>query len=229
MPREPNTPLNVDLPPNLRPQDPEFVQLLNERLRTLARNADQIDVRAHLDMRGFRILNVGDHQVGGDALSRSAGDRRYLTKGQAPTQTTVVTGDTGGAGSGAGAEMWIRAINGDDALAVGIDVQDNHREITLSPGEHVELRDWSARGKIAPQGDDVIVDALVSSDNALTWRSLFPPDAMIRVAQGSTFGHGATFAVPQLYNGEIIRFDIVQVGSLVAGGQFEFVLRGLIV
>lgn len=229
MPRLASTPRNIDLPPDIRAGSPEFVQLLNERLRTLAQSIDPLEVRGDLDMRGHRILNVGDHQAGGDALSRAAGDRRYLVKAAAPVSITPVSTVTPPGGGAGGESIRIRAIVPATALAVAQDIQSNHHEITLGPLEHVQLSYWSARAKTAPQGADLIADWLVSGNNGGTWQSIFPvAGPQVVVPQNSTHARGATFAIAQLNDGDILRLDILQVGSVVPGGLFEFVLRGLI-
>lgn len=74
--------LPLELPQDARPEDRDFVQLLNERFLRIAEHLQNLATGAlalsgDLDMKNFRIRNLGNAQVQTDAASVQFGDARW--------------------------------------------------------------------------------------------------------------------------------------------------------
>lgn len=68
--------LTLEFPPGVL--DDRATQLLNERLRLIQENLGIAEtVRGDLNLKGYRIVELGNAKEGGDALSRNAADARY--------------------------------------------------------------------------------------------------------------------------------------------------------
>lgn len=80
--------LSLELPPDLAPGSAQYGPTLNERMRRIALEIEKLQgargpvtLLDALGLGGNRITDLGDPQSGSDALSRSAGDKRYLIAG----------------------------------------------------------------------------------------------------------------------------------------------------
>lgn len=126
-------------------------------------------------------------------------------------------------GGTAGPDLYeTRIILGDDALAVGSDVCVNRYQFLLEPGEVITWVEWAITAKTAPTGSSFIVVVRTSTDSGGSWSVL----TTVTLPVGTDHQTGSSFALPTSDRGDYLRVDITQVGSAVAGGQIEIVLRG---
>jgi hypothetical protein len=80
---------------------------------------------------------------------------------------------------------------------------------------------------IAPVGADLILDILFSADNGATFTSLWVinPGNRPTVIDGSNFGTVTTFDTPNLSAGDLLRVDVIQVGSTTQGQDITLQLQ----
>jgi hypothetical protein len=76
-----------------------------------------------------------------------------------------------------------------------------------------------ACAKTAPTGASIILDILYSTDNGTTFTSLWATNPGNRpvIAIGSKFSTTIVFDTTTIAAGALVRLDVIQVGSIVAG------------
>ena len=116
----------------------------------------------------------------------------------------------------------------DEELPAGTDLMDEHHRVRIDSDCQVNLLDFAVQLKDAPVGAALIIDLQVSADNGTTWSSLFPSgnDQKLNVPPGEKRADTSTFAITVLHPDDILRLDILQVGSQTAGGRLQGTLRG---
>ncbi len=84
----------------------------------------------------------------------------------------------------------------------------------------------SIAAKTAPTGAAFVIDILLSSDDGATWASLWAttPGDRPSLAIGSKRGEQTTFETSSFTTDDLIRIDIIQVGSTVPGKNIRVVL-----
>ncbi len=85
--------------------------------------------------------------------------------------------------------------------------------------------------KTAPTGAAMIFDILKSSDGGSTWLSLWATNPANRptIAAGTKSGSQSSFDTTTLAANDLLRLDVIQVGSTVAGQGVVLVLSRTIV
>jgi len=87
---------------------------------------------------------------------------------------------------------------------------------------------WDMAVKTAPTGADLILDFLISTDGGSTWTSLWHTNPSNRptIAAGSNTGTGSAFDITSFAAGNLIRQDVIQVGSIVPGNELSATILG---
>lgn len=82
--------------------------------------------------------------------------------------------------------------------------------------------------KTAPTGANLVVDILRSTDNGATWTSLWATNTSNRptITASNHTGTTTSFDTTGLNEGNLLRIDIVTVGSTVAGQDITVKLKG---
>lgn len=112
------------------------------------------------------------------------------------------------------------------SLSVGTDVMDNYIVVRCNVGEYVQLSDTAIVAKTAPVGADAVIDVLVSHNNGSTWESIYNAPLHLPDGNSSADFDSTNLAVDQLYRNDLLRFDIIQVGSTTAGAQVSIDIKG---
>ncbi len=78
---------------------------------------------------------------------------------------------------------------------------------------------WWTAAKVGPVGADLVFDVLISTDGGATFATLWTgtPSDQARIVDGSSGNTGTTFEVTSFSAGDLLRFDVTQVGSTTAG------------
>jgi len=86
---------------------------------------------------------------------------------------------------------------------------------------------WDLTAKTGPVGAALIVDILLSTDHGATFASLWAltPANRPTIAAGAVFGTGTAFDTAAYSAGNVLRIDIVQVGSTTAGSNIGVRLK----
>lgn len=95
------------IPPDVGPDSPRFLEVLNDRLSSLAGAVDAlrglagtIKIAADIDMGGFAILNAKGGGSGADVLTQQDADARYLRNIRAMIERELAKRPTASAGAG---------------------------------------------------------------------------------------------------------------------------------
>jgi hypothetical protein len=85
---------------------------------------------------------------------------------------------------------------------------------------------WAV-AKTGPVGANLIFDILKSTDNGSTWTSIWATNTgnRIQIAAGSNSGSQTSFDTTTFAASDLLRIDIVQVGSTTAGSDISIVLE----
>jgi len=119
---------------------------------------------------------------------------------------------------------WDRTfVDGSDPIVEGTDLMDNHYRVRLEEGEYVLLDEFSLQLKTETDSE-LRVDIKRSSDNGSSWDSLFTI-GYASVLGGEKRGLNDDFAIPYLYNDDILRYDVLAA----SGGGLEGSLKGRVV
>ncbi len=89
-------------------------------------------------------------------------------------------------------------------------------------GPDLTLVRWDARVKVAPTDADLILDVLLGG--ASLWAST--PADRPTIAATATSGTDTSFDTATIADGNVLTFDIDQVGSTIPGGQVTLILEG---
>lgn len=83
-------------------------------------------------------------------------------------------------------------------------------------------------GGAGPTGAALIVDVQRSVDDGISFQSLFGGNvaAMPTIQPGLSTGYASQPSVPILNYGDLLQFEVVQVGSIVAGQNVLLTLKG---
>ena len=126
-------------------------------------------------------------------------------------------------------EAWFAdTTSGTDDLVVGTDLT-NHVEVRCPQGYGIQLAVVSAVITTPPAGSDLIADILRSIDNS-AWISIFPSGAQQKlvIKNGSFRGSQLGFVSSPfwLYDGDLLRYDLLQVGSGTPGRKLSIGVIG---
>lgn len=111
--------------------------------------------------------------------------------------------------------------------AVTTDILANRYRLTLQDtSKKVKWVRCSATAKIGPTAGDFTADVLLSTDESVTFNSIFAT-SKISVASGQTEGEQDTFAIPFMLNNQELRVDVTVVDGVASG--LEIVLLGILV
>lgn len=89
-------------------------------------------------------------------------------------------------------------------------------------GPDLTLIRWDARVKTAPTDADLILDVLLGGTSL--WAST--PADRPTIADSATSGTDTDFDTGTIKDGDVLTFDIDQIGSTIAGGQVTLILEG---
>jgi hypothetical protein len=198
---------DYDLPPGLTLQ--QAVLLLNERLRDLAQAGASLEVTGDLDMRGFRIVNLADPQAGQDALTRAAGDRRYLQTA-ARTESAVGGGSTPAAPASAAAGKRQLVLTVPGTLGIGSNLAP-----LVMLDEARSPRELVALVKQAPVGEDLKIE--IGLDGA-KWA-----EPVIR--DGQTRGTLSAAGLGAIGADKPLTLSITSTGSTFPGADLTLLIR----
>ncbi len=127
----------------------------------------------------------------------------------------------GGGGGGSGTPFaWGLALGGDAAVANDLALW----EIAQTSGTFSR---WDVISKTGPIGAALVLDIKLSSDHGNTFDSLWAstPSDRPTIADGSVSGTGSTFETTAYTAGDLLRIDIIQVGSGTAGSNIGVRLK----
>ncbi len=136
------------------------------------------------------------------------------------TEFTGSPGETPPSGGGGGGFAWGLAMGADAAAASDLALW----ETVQSSGTFAR---WDAIAKTGPVGADLVIDILISSDHGVTFTSLWDgiPASRPTIADGAVFGTGSSFDTTAYTAGDVLRIDIIQVGSGTAGSNIAVRLK----
>lgn len=220
--------IDVELPGTIKPDDPNFIALLNERLRRIATKVDQqtgtkgeVKLSGPLNMQGHPITNLGPATGSKDAVSLQQGNRRWLVNPKVGIQTNIAVG--GGAANpdlkatfGVGIEAPIEVAN---------DITNHY--LVRKAGRPFQV---SVAAKVAPVDSDLILDIKHSNSAGLIWTSIFlagdankiivPIGSIEHLTYTGIFAASMTFAIR-----DMLRMDCLQADGTVQ--DIEVVLEWL--
>jgi hypothetical protein len=108
---------------------------------------------------------------------------------------------------------WVWALGIGQDVAVGSDV--TNRRICQGPGRFLQV---DLVATVAPTGADLVIDILKSSDGGATFASLWNTIALKpRIKDGKMTGSVVEFHRIAYEPGDILRLDVLQVGSATPG------------
>ncbi len=87
---------------------------------------------------------------------------------------------------------------------------------------------WDLVAKTGPVGADLVIDILKSTDGGSTFATLWTATPANRptIADGSNTGTGSTFAVTTFAAGDLLRLDVITIGSSTAGSNVSLAILG---
>ncbi len=87
---------------------------------------------------------------------------------------------------------------------------------------------WDIVAKTGPVGADLVLDVLKSTNGGSTFATLWTatPANRPKIADGSNTGTGSTFAVTTFAAGDLLRLDVITVGSSTAGQNISLAILG---
>lgn len=195
---------SLELPVNVGPGDAEFSRVLNERMRTIAGELERLN-GAREDMGGARLRNCGDAIEGGDAVSRSYADRRYLTaRDQAATSAPAA----------AGSQAEARATQLDMTAPGILGIASSIAPLAIL-GERKSASDIVALVKQAPSGADLRVEIAVDGER---W-------AEVAIANGETLGTLAGAGLAAIGADTVISLGVTSTGTVFPGADLTVSIR----
>jgi hypothetical protein len=108
----------------------------------------------------------------------------------------------------------------DNPLTVGTDLS----ATVVYRGPDITLTRWDIQVKTAPTGASLILD-VIRGINSLWF--VFPALRPTIIA-GATSGTNTGFDIDTLQDGDVLKLDIDQVGSTIAGAQVTLILEGTV-
>lgn len=100
----------------------------------------------------------------------------------------------------------------------------NSSAVVVYRGEDFTADGWDLQVKVAPTGQDLIMD--VNLGGTSLW-NVTPADRPT-VSAGATSGSGSSFDTTTISDGDVLTVDIDQVGSGAAGSQATLILEGTV-
>ena len=89
------------------------------------------------------------------------------------------------------------------------------------------IKAWAV-AKTGPTGAAAIFDVLKSTDNGATFNTIWSTTAnRVQIAAGAVAGNSTAFDTTTFAAGDVLRIDIAQVGSTIAGADFTVVMDTL--
>jgi hypothetical protein len=130
---------------------------------------------------------------------------------------------TGGGGGGSGKRTfaWAFALDSDAIVATDISPW------VICTGGGTFAR-WDIAAKVGPVGAALVVDILKSTDHGATFATLWTatPSNRPTIANGGVSATGSTFAVTTFAAGDLLRLDVITVGSTTAGQNVSVAILG---
>ncbi len=131
---------------------------------------------------------------------------------------------TGGGGGGSGSRTFgFRfALNSDAVVATDIS---DARTIINAAGTFTQ---WDIAAKVPPVGASLVVDILLSSDSGSTWTSLWSSNPGNRPTLATTVAQatGTAFDTTAFVSGNLLRIDVITIGSGTAGSGVSVEILG---
>ncbi len=90
---------------------------------------------------------------------------------------------------------------------------------------------WDLVAKTGPIGDDLVIDIMLSSDGGSTWLSLWdnnPSDRPTLIDGGDNQALGVSFDTFTFASGDLLRMDVVSIGSSTAGANVSLAILGVL-
>ncbi len=162
--------------------------------------------------------DIGDGALSGYQLTVPSGSWTFTI-----TDWTLYAPGGGGGGSGSRNFGWAFALDSDAIVATDISPW-----VILT--KTTTFASWWTAAKIGPVGADLVVDVLISTDGGVTFNTLWTatPANRPKVADGSAGNTGTTFAVTSGSPGDLLRFDVIQIGSTTAGSGVSVAILGML-
>jgi hypothetical protein len=195
----------LELPPDLDPSRPGFIQRLNEsfrRIQELLERSFGAKGEGDLDMAGHRVINLGNPRQSGDAVSVAYLEcwGRGVKAAAAPPAAAIAATVT---------QTLLLAVPG--VLAIQADAAPL---VTLAA--ETGARSVEALVKRAPVGADLKCKVLVDGTE---W-------AMVTIENGETGGAVADpTTLPPIGAGKPIRADLTEVGTTFPGADLSLLIR----
>ncbi len=166
------------------------------------------------------IQAVAAHSLLGNPTGSSAAPSAItLGAGLAFSGSTLVASVEGGP-----VASWL--LGPDTPLAVGSDIAINWYPVLDGTISGALINAKGGASPTGPVGADLIVDIKLSADSGSTWTSLWhaTPANRPTIADGDTVGTAGTPDTTSRGLGDLLRVDIIQVGSTTPGSNVSLVL-----
>lgn len=206
--------LSLDLPPGTNPS--QLVALINDRLRQLSQAVSDLQgangpvkLLDSLDMQGHSINDLADAEAGGDAVSRSYGDRRYL--GAAQAAGAVKTSSTAAAPPTVAAVTSPRQLELTVPGTLGIG---SNQAALVELAAAATPASMVALVKQAPSGADLTAQVNVGGTS---WQQIVVKNGQTTATIGSGLGAIAANA--------LVTIDLVGVGTTFPGADLTVLIR----
>ena len=208
--------LSLELPGNAADTSANLIAILNDRLRQISQAIGNLQgangpvtLLNALDMSGYRIEDVADAVDGGDAVSRSYGDRRYLgaVRTAATASASSATASTTAAATSSPGRQLELSVPG--TLGIG----SNQAPLVELPTA-VAPTSMLAVVKGAPSGA-----ALTAQINAggTSWQQITIADGRSSASISSGLG--------VLAANSLITLDLISVGTAFPGNDLSVLIR----
>lgn len=140
-------------------------------------------------------------------------------------------GGGGGAGGAGGAQFFIRFADENDSIQTGSDVGNNWGRVDCLPDETVVVEEVGVTAKTQPTDSSLIIDLLVSTDDGLTWASIFPSGSSNKLVlpASTTTAVQNVFDIATFSRNDLLRVDYLQVGAGQSGGNLLISFNGRVV
>jgi len=184
-----------------------------EAEREIRKLRDELDSlkRGNIDARNRRIVNMRASQDPNDGVIRA--ELFQFLKNDRPQ--TVRSSGTFTINP-----VWGRAkLTG--ILAVGTDVLDHPYYVQLPAGKKLSIKGTWFSLKVAPVASSAIVDFLISTDDMVTFSSIYPTGNVnkLSVAVGERIGAQPVLETTDILTGSFVSVDILQADGAASGAE----------
>jgi hypothetical protein len=211
--------LDLTLPANLPPTDSQYGPMLNDRMRRIALEIETlqgargpVSLMDSLSLGGNRITDLADPQTGSDALSRSAGDKRYLVAGSTAAAKAAAPAGSAKTSTPAAAAPAKRQLELTVPGVLGIG---SSLAPLVSLDETRAASELVALVKGAPVGGQVQANVNVAG---VKW-------AQIAIANGAVTATVSAGGLAAIAQDALVTLDLIGVGLQYPGSDLTVLIR----